>query len=127
MRKATVVTVVLFIIFAFVQMATAEPAPTFDPQSLVGKWWGEWHTINGKFSGGISITVKKVENNKVFGTVEATGANELRYEKFEGILKGNVLSIILYQVSIILTVNDKIMKGTGGGRMESSVELKKRE
>jgi len=129
MRKTlsfATVFVVFFFILVFTQIAVAEIASAFDSQSLVGEWWGEWSTLNGQFSDRIYITVKKIEGNKVFGVVEAAGADKyLRYEKFEGTLEGNVLSITLSKLWLRLTIEGKTMEGNAWGGQESRLKLVK--
>lgn len=128
MKKKMAAAMVLFVVFAFVPTVMAETVPAVDPQSLVGEWWGEWRIIAGVSSGRIYITVKKIEGNKVFGIIEVSGADRyLGYEKFEGTLEGNVLSITLSRLWLNLVIKGKTMEGYARGGQESNLKLNKRK
>lgn len=126
MKKALTVAVVLFIIFAFVQLATADgPAPTFDSQSPVGEWWSDWNftpTVGGKFF----LKVASVVGTKVSGEFELTGG-KARGEKFRnGVLDGNILKITTQELYIEIVFEGKTMAGfaLSGAYKEQRSEIK---
>lgn len=126
MKKAMLTAVVLSLMFAFVQMAVAETAPAFDPQSLVGEWWCDWKaSMFPSATGKIYITVKSVENSRVLGEKEVTGSKlEYGVHKFEGTLKDNVLNI---PKSTELTVEGKRMTGFAYGTMKNDITCQKQK
>jgi len=109
-------------------MATAR-AQT-DPQSLVGDWSGEWRSKTGSSSnyGPYSLTIEKVQGNKVSGHVQARSDRGNVDYKFLGALDGNQLTWTAGNATTNLTVGGTTMTGTTtGGRTNSDISLTKKK
>jgi len=88
----------LLFIGSVVALATlAAPAwsqAPLDPQSLLGEWSGSWTSKHiGSFNGRYSLTVEKVEGDKVYGQVYFTTPQRPTFQhKLVGTLDRNRLT-----------------------------------
>ena len=103
-----------------------------DPQSLIGEWPGEWTQAAGKqhpVRGPYSLTILRVQGDRVHGQVELSGANRPKTSefKFEGQVTGNTLSFGRKGQRTELTIEGNRMRGsweTEGRHREVSVTKK---
>jgi hypothetical protein len=113
------------------------PAQVSDAH-LLGVWSGEWKVEQSPgiqttprrgqpTSGSYQITIDRVDNGKVFGQVQQSGATSPEY-KFLGKLEGNVLSYGTERYRTSLTIDGDRMKGTMlGGTMPWNISVQKKK
>ena len=108
---------------------TAAPAAVWaqaavDPQSLVGEWNGSWvekHRAIAK--GQYSLTIEKVEGNKVHGRGEIRAGRTSEF-KFVGTLEGNRLTFGR-DTKTEFTIEGTQMRGSSEGRASRSISINK--
>ena len=85
-----------------------------DPQSLVGEWRGSWvDKRQGKVNGQYSLTIDKVDGDKVSGTGVLSGRRTTEF-KFNGTLAGDRLTFGRETVTD-LVIQGTQMRGTSEG------------
>ena len=100
MRGQTVGRLPLLFIASVVVLATlvasAWSQAPLDPQSLVGEWSGSWTNKHLPVNGRYSLTIEKVEGDKVYGQVyftTPTGSRPTVQFKIGGTLDRNRLTV----------------------------------
>ena len=116
-------------------LAMVSRAGAFEPQQLVGEWGGEWSASAQR--GDLYITIKKVDADRVEGTVYIRGPQ--RYHNrdlpFVGKLEGSRFTATVPtmpgepQVQLAFDVNAEAtqMQGTAVGRGRADVTLTKKK
>ena len=100
---------VLIAVLSFVLVLPVFAESNFQPQNLIGEWWGEWKFRT--FGGKVFLTIDKVGGKKVSGEIQMSNS-KIPAEKFtEGLLEENVLKIKTKLRYIELTITDKEMNG----------------
>ena len=98
-----------------------------DSQPLVGKWEGTWVNISHpNYRGDYTLTVTKVEQNKVHGRIEKsafTGGNAT-YD-IVGTLEGDKLTYGTPSTSTELMLNGKQLRGTSVDGFRLAIEMTK--
>ena len=88
--------------------------------SVVGKWSGEWITVQGGVErrGNYYLTIEKVEGNQVFGKGQIVDGKATDF-----IVKGTIDGNRFSWATVVLTVDGNIMYGRG--RNQHRINLKK--
>jgi hypothetical protein len=121
-RRGLVSIACFFILTAVPAAAWAQAAA--DPQSLVGEWTGSWvDKREGKSKGQYSLTIEKVEGNRVQGRVEVSADRTSEF-KFVGTLEGNRLTFGR-DTKTELTIEGTQMRGSSEGRASRSISINK--
>ena len=84
----------------------AAQSNTLDPQSLIGEWWGQWTTRDGR-TGQYYVSVESVNGQTVTGKVSGTVRSAFEF-RFRGSLADRTLSFRGTQ----LTIDGDTMRGT---------------
>jgi hypothetical protein len=126
-RSVRLASVILAGVVAIIGLAGGARAQEIDPKYLLGEWQGQWVLASQRgLSGPFFMTIKKVEDGKVFGRVERPGARVTPADfDFVGTLAGNVLSFGSAARSEFI-VDGKQMRGFMLGASRVDVELQKR-
>ena len=113
-----VVTSSLFTCLAFAQSSV-------DPQSLIGEWQGTWkgRAGNRETSGGYTLTVERVDGDKVSLKVLSVEQKAREERSVEGKLNGNVLTY----GPVELTIDGTTMRGKSSAGRGRDIELMKRK
>ena len=74
-RSARLASDILAGVVVIIGLAGGARAQEIDPKSVLGEWHGQWVLASQRgVSGPFYMTIKKVEDGKVFGRVERPGA-----------------------------------------------------
>ena len=87
-------------------------APAVDPQSLVGSWEGDWQGVSRQ-SGRYFLTIRRVDGDAVYGTMEWMGSAKQPPFEFKGKLEGDRLVWIRAdkQAQVEFTISGTTMTG----------------
>lgn len=87
-------------------------APVVDPKSLVGSWEGDWQGVSRQ-SGRYFLTIRRVDGDAVYGTMEWMGTTQQPPFDFKGKLEGDRLVWIRAdkQAQVEFTISGTTMTG----------------
>ena len=112
MIRTGTVRVALSVWLAVVSLwSAASTAQTPDPQSLLGEWHGTYtDPRDTRTTGSCIITVKKIEEAKVFIHVHLAGSRSTEVDR-EGTLSGNILTVETAANTTVFTIEGDRMSG----------------
>jgi hypothetical protein len=123
-----VLTLVILVLTPGAQGAAQAP---LDPHTLIGEWVGKWtgtslpgHGRYGGREGPYSLTINRVDGDRVFATVAFQGTRNIR-----AALSGNNLTFGNEQFQTALSIEGEQMRGTitGGGIPPREIALTKKK
>jgi len=131
MRGRLLVIVLTLVILVLTPGSQGAAQAPLDPQALIGEWVGKWtatvgpgHGRYGGREGPYSLTVNRVEGDRVFATVAFQGTRNIR-----ATLSGNNLTFGNEQFQTALGIDGDQMRGrvTGGGVPPREIALTKKK
>ena len=113
----------LAVVGLILSVSAASAQSLIDPQSLVGEWQGTWkgRTGNRETSSGYSLTVERVDGDKVSLKVLSIEQAVREEQSVQGRLNGNVLTY----GRVTLTIDGNRMTGKSSAGRGREIELMK--
>ena len=130
MRARLLVIVLTLVILVLAPGSQGVAQAPLDPQTLIGEWVGKWtgttspgHGRHGGREGPYSLTINRVEGDRVFATVDFQGTRRIR-----ATLSGTNLAFGNEQFQTALRIDGDQMRGTvtGGGIPPREITLTKK-
>jgi hypothetical protein len=117
---------VLCILVVF--LAAPLSAQTFDPQSLVGEWAGDWATrAERQFTGQISMSISRVAGGKVYIESAWSGARTVPPTKLVGNVTADGFTIPGPQFLTTYTLTGDRLTGITGPGGTTSVSMPRKK